>query len=155
MKPGIASLANIRHDVMAIKDEVIALRRDFHRHPEPGFGEVRTSGAVVKWLESLGGFEIRKNVAQTGVVADIYGPGRSGPFVALRADMDALQIPENNPDLDYASENPGLMHACGHDAHTASLMGVAKLLSRNRDQLKGGVRLIFQPAEEGPGGAEP
>lgn len=134
-----------------LKDQFIAYRRDFHQHPELGFEEVRTSGIVADYLADLG-IEVTR-MAETGVVGLLRGakPGRT---IALRADMDALSIPQQN-DVPYASVYPGKMHACGHDGHTAILMGVAKLLSEVKDDLVGNVKFIFQPAEEGPGGALP
>ncbi|MCK4305617.1 MAG: amidohydrolase [Candidatus Eisenbacteria sp.] len=155
MNPGLSGFEGVRAEVRDLAGEMVRLRRDFHRHPEPGFEEVGTAAKVAEWLEGCGGYQIRTGVAKTGVVADLIGRDPSGPLVALRADMDALRIQEQNEGIDYASENPGVMHACGHDAHTAILLGVARVLADNRDALKGGVRLIFQPAEEGPGGAEP
>ncbi len=127
------------------------LRRDFHRHPELGFEEVRTSGIVARELNSLG-IEVASGVAGTGVVAMIEG-AHPGPVVLLRFDMDALPIVEENK-VDYASEKTGVMHACGHDGHTAIGLTVARLLNECRDDLHGTVKLIFQPAEEGRGGAE-
>lgn len=155
MKPDPTALKNVRPEIRDLHDELIALRRDFHRHPEPGFEEVRTAGKVAEFLDACGGFNVRTGVAKTGVVADLKTAHPDGPWVMIRADMDALRIPEANSDLEYCSQNPGIMHACGHDAHTAMLLGTAKFLATRRDSLMGGVRLIFQPAEEGPGGAEP
>ncbi len=146
---------NVRDSVARLAAEVIALRRDFHRHPEPGFEETRTAAKVAEWLSGCPGFRVRTGVAQTGVVADLPAPDPAAPTVLLRADMDALRVEEANEDLPYRSETPGIMHACGHDAHTAILLGAARVLSEQRDALTSGVRLVFQPAEEGPGGAEP
>lgn len=128
-----------------------ALRRDFHQHPELGFEEVRTAGIVAKELGQLG-LEVMTGVAETGVVALLEG-GAPGPVVLARFDMDALPITEETGAV-YASQNQGVMHACGHDGHTAIGLTVAKLLHNHRDQLKGTVKLVFQPAEEGLGGAE-
>ena len=130
--------------------DFVAYRRDFHRHPELGLEEKRTSKIVADFLMQLG-IEVQM-VAGTGVVGLIRG-SRAGKTIALRADMDALTITEQTG-AEYASTVPGVMHACGHDGHTAILMGVAKLLSENRD-FSGNVKLLFQPAEEGPGGALP
>jgi len=130
--------------------EIILIRRDLHRNPELGFQEHRTSRVVSAYLESLG--LVPQILAGTGVVATIRG-NRPGKTVALRADMDALTIGEQ-AEHDYVSAVPGLMHACGHDGHTAILLGAAKLLTENND-FPGHVKLIFQPAEEGPGGAMP
>jgi amidohydrolase len=145
-------LPPLSSEVAQLKDEVVALRRDFHQHPELGFEEVRTSAVVVGYLESLG-LKPRSGVAKTGVVADIVGD-LPGPTILLRADMDALPIMEETG-LEFASRNPGKMHACGHDGHTAILLVTAKVLVQRRKSLRGTVRVLFQPAEEGPGGAAP
>jgi amidohydrolase len=128
-----------------------ALRRDLHANPEPGFEEFETSDKVASILAELPGFSVRRNVAVTGIVAtlDAAKPGRC---VALRADMDCLPITEETG-LPYASTKPGRMHACGHDGHTAALAGAALVLHEIREELKGPVKLIFQPAEEGRFGA--
>lgn len=125
----------------SLADTLIAWRRDFHAHPELGFAERRTAGRVAEILTSLG-YRVRSGVGRTGVVADL---GEGAPIVALRADMDALPILEANR-VPYASQNPGVMHACGHDAHTAIALGVATLLTRQ--VFAGTVRFLFQPAEE-------
>ncbi len=128
-----------------------SLRRDLHSHPELGFHEVRTAGIVAKELNSLG-LENHTGIAETGIVALLVGE-KSGPVILVRADMDALPILEETGAV-YASQNPGVMHACGHDGHTAILLTVAKMLQAHRDELTGTVKFIFQPAEEGMGGAE-
>ena len=135
----------------AAGERAIAIRRDIHRHPELGFEEHRTAALVEAELDDLG-IECRR-VAGTGVVGIIRGalPGRTA---ALRADMDALPIDEDSGEA-CASEVPGKMHACGHDAHTAMLLGAARVLVARQAALHGNVVLLFQPAEEGPGGAEP
>lgn len=135
-----------------ILTELIETRRDLHAHPEIGFNEVRTSGIVADRLRALG-IEVRTGVAKTGVVGLLRG-GAPGATVMLRADMDCLPITEAN-DVPYKSQNPGLMHACGHDAHTAMLLATARVLAERRETLKGNVKFIFQPAEEHPGGAQP
>ena len=139
--------------------DLVAWRRDLHRHPELGFQEIRTAGIVARHLNELG-LEIRTGVAKTGVVGVLdgtaplrAGDGRKRPVLMLRFDMDALPITEENT-TDYASETPGAMHACGHDGHVAIGIGVARLLARHRNELCGSVKLVFQPAEEGLGGAE-
>src|SRR5512135_1339448 len=123
-----------------------AMRRDFHQHPELGFREVRTGGIVARELESLG-LEVTKGVGKTGVVAMLEG-ARPGPTVLLRFDMDALPIDEQTG-ADYASQTAGVMHACGHDGHTAIGLAVARLLHAHRSELSGSVKLCFQPSEEG------
>jgi amidohydrolase len=128
-----------------------SLRRDFHQHPELGFQEVRTAGIVARELSALG-LEVTTGIAETGVVALLEGDS-PGPVVLLRFDMDALPIQEATGAV-YASQNPGVMHACGHDGHTAIGLTVARLLNEERRRLAGTVKLVFQPAEEGLGGAE-
>lgn len=132
------------------------LRRDFHQHPELGFQEVRTAGIVARELRDLG-LEVSTGIAETGVVAIIEGSGHRadgapGPVALLRFDMDALPIHEETG-APYASQTPGVMHACGHDGHTAIGLTVAKMLHAHREALAGTVKLVFQPAEEGLGGA--
>ena len=131
-------------------DEMTAIRRDLHAHPELGFEEVRTSGVVAEKLREYGVDEIETGIGRTGVVAVIKG-NRPGKRIGLRADMDALPIHEQT-NLPYASKNAGVMHACGHDSHTTMLLGAAKYLAETRD-FAGEAVLIFQPAEEGLGGA--
>jgi len=128
-----------------------SMRRDFHTHPELGFHEVRTAGIVAKELTNLG-LEVHTGVGGTGVVAVLEGT-RPGPVVLVRADMDALPIIEETG-APYASQNPGVMHACGHDGHTAALLTVARMLNNHQMELAGTVKFMFQPAEEGMGGAE-
>lgn len=142
----------IRAEVEALTQTVIDLRRDFHRHPELGFQEFRTSARVADFLRASN-IEPTEGVAITGVTAEIRGE-QPGPTLMLRADMDALPVSEET-DLDFASLEAGKMHACGHDLHTAVLLGTASILHSMKSRLKGSVRLVFQPAEEGPGGAEP
>jgi amidohydrolase len=134
-----------------IFNDVVANRRHLHSHPELSFHEVETSVFVANKLEELG-LEYHK-MADTGLVALIKGDKPSDKVVALRADMDALPILEAN-DVSYKSQNPGVMHACGHDAHTSSLLGTAKILTELKAEFGGTIKLIFQPAEEKlPGGA--
>jgi amidohydrolase len=125
----------------AISEELIEWRRDFHMHPEIGFELHRTSKIVADELEKMG-YRVRRGVGKTGVVAEI---GEGGKVIAIRADMDALPILEQN-DHEYVSKNPGAMHACGHDSHTAMALGAALLLSK--EKLPGRVRFLFQPCEE-------
>jgi amidohydrolase len=125
----------------AISEELIEWRRDFHMHPEIGFELHRTSKIVADELEKMG-YRVKRDVGKTGVVAEI---GEGGKVIAIRADMDALPILEQN-DFDYVSQNQGMMHACGHDSHTAMALGAALLLSK--EKLPGRVRFLFQPCEE-------
>jgi amidohydrolase len=131
--------------VKGLAPHLIALRRDIHAHPELGFDTHRTADVIAQELQRLG-FEPQTGVGKTGVMLDIHG-AESGPSLLLRADMDALPI-EEKTGLPYASVWPGKMHACGHDLHTATLLGVAATLKELQPLLKGSVRLIFQPAEE-------
>jgi hippurate hydrolase len=132
-------------------DELTEIRRDFHQHPEIGFEEVRTSGIVAGLLRKWGVDEVHTGLGKTGVVGIIKGRKEGGRTVGLRADMDALPMPELT-NLPYASKNPGAFHGCGHDGHTAMLLGAARYLAETRD-FAGRAVLIFQPAEEGLGGA--
>ena len=146
LKEKIKSLAQ------AYKQEVIDLRRHLHSHPELSFKEYETAAFVAEKLKEIGITEIESK-ATTGWSALIRGKNPEKKVVALRADMDALPIIEAN-EVSYKSQNPGVMHACGHDAHTASLLGAAKILNEVRDQFEGTIKLIFQPGEEIiPGGA--
>jgi amidohydrolase len=128
-----------------------SIRRDLHKHPELGFEEVRTAGIVAGELTKMG-LEVRTGVAKTGVMALVEG-SIPGPVILLRFDMDALPIQEETS-VEYASQTPGKMHACGHDGHVAVGLTVAHLLNQHREDLHGTVKLVFQPAEEGLGGAE-
>jgi amidohydrolase len=140
----------------AVEPRVVAWRRDFHEHPELGNREVRTARIVADHLRALGFDEVREQVAHTGVVGLLKG-GRPGPVVALRADMDALPVAEqvdvpfkSTVTTEWNGQHCGVMHACGHDAHTSILMGVAEVLAGMRERIPGSVKLIFQPAEETP-----
>jgi amidohydrolase len=124
-----------------IMDDLVAWRRDFHMHPELGFKEMRTSRRVEEILIGFG-CRVKSGVGRTGIVAEL---GEGKPVIALRADMDALPLQESNR-VEYASQNPGVMHACGHDSHTAMLLGVAELMSK--ESFPGTVRFLFQPSEE-------
>lgn len=140
---------NIREEIQKISADIYEYRRDFHKYPELSFQEYRTAETISKYLDSFG-ITHKTKVGKTGVVGEIdFG---AGPTIALRADMDALPIQETT-DLKYRSKNDGIMHACGHDGHMAILLGTAKVLSRNKKIQKGKIRFIFQPAEEGDGGA--
>ncbi len=142
---------DFRQEAQSLLEYTRALRRDFHRHPELGFQEHRTAGIVARTLRQWG-LDVQEGVGKTGVVAWLKGE-HPGPTVLVRADMDALPIQEEN-ETDYASQNPGVMHACGHDAHTAMLLTVARILSAHPEVVHGTVKFVFQPAEEGMGGAE-
>ncbi len=141
--------------------DLVTWRRDFHRHPELGFQQVRTAGIVAQRLGELG-MEVQTGVGRTGVVGLLEGTSPlspkgtggtgGGPVILLRFDMDALPITEENT-TDYVSQTPGVMHACGHDGHVAIGLGVATLLTRHLNELSGSVKFVFQPAEEGDGGA--
>lgn len=144
-------MADFYAEAQELFDYTRDLRRDFHRHPELGFQEVRTAGIVTKELTDLG-LEVSSGIAETGVIAMVEG-SKPGPVVLLRFDMDALPIVEETG-ADYASQIPGVMHACGHDGHTAIGLTVARLLKHHQDDIPGSVKLVFQPAEEGLGGAE-
>lgn len=144
-------MEQLREDARRIHPQVVGWRRRLHQNPELAFEEHETAAFVTERLTEIG-VPFRAGVARTGVVAEIQG-ALPGPTVALRADLDALPIHEEN-ETEYASCRPGKMHACGHDAHTASLLGTAALLAERRDALRGTVRLVFQPSEEKlPGGA--
>jgi amidohydrolase len=156
--------AEVASAAQSLQPKVLAWRRDFHQHPELGNRETRTAKLVAEHLRKLG-LEVKTGIATTGVIAVLKG-GKPGPRIALRADMDALPVTER-VDLPFASkatssfrgEQVGVMHACGHDAHTSILMGVAEALVAMKDDLPGEVLFVFQPAEEGPpdgeaGGAE-
>ena len=140
----------IRSEIHAIKDIIVSTRRDIHQHPELAFDEHRTSKLVAERLESFG-IEIQTGVGKTGVVGTLKGKN-DGKTIAFRADMDALPIQETS-DISYKSKNDGIMHACGHDGHTAMLLGTAEALSKQADKLNGTLKFFFQPAEEGQGGA--
>lgn len=135
----------------ALLTDVIALRRDLHMHPELGFEETRTAGIVGERLRNLG-FEVHPRIGTTGVVGIVRG-ARPGKTVMLRADMDALPIQEENA-LQHRSSHPGKMHACGHDGHVSILLGAAELIAARKGDLAGTVCFVFQPAEEGLGGAQ-
>ncbi|QCX00026.1 amidohydrolase [Aggregatimonas sangjinii] len=146
---------NLEKDYGAIESKVVEWRRDIHQNPELGNREFKTAEKIADHLKSLG-IEVQTGVAHTGVVGLLKG-NSPGKVIALRADIDALPVTERN-DLSFKStitsefmgEKVGVMHACGHDTHTAILMGVAEVLSKNKDKIKGTVKFIFQPSEEGP-----
>ena len=138
--------------ISQVEEEVIALRRAIHQHPEPGFEEQQTAARIVASLQQIDNMEIQTGIATTGIVA-VLGPEKQGPCIGLRADMDALRLEEESA-LPYRSDTPGLMHGCGHDGHSACLVGAAQVLGRMQENLHGPVKFIFQPAEENYGGGE-
>lgn len=141
-------MIDFKREAENIKHELVSLRREFHSYPELGFEEIRTGEKIRKFLESEG-IEYFSS-AQTGICAIIKGNGSK--TLALRADIDALPL-EDKKECSYSSKVKGKMHACGHDAHTTILMGAAKILNKHKGQLKGNVKLIFEPAEETTGGS--
>ncbi|AFZ33155.1 amidohydrolase [Gloeocapsa sp. PCC 7428] len=175
-KPLNIDLSRIRSDIQALQPQLVAWRRKLHQRPELGFQEHLTAEFVAEKLQQWG-IEYQTGIAKTGIVAVIRGEERGArseeeaytsvlptvgdkirdsrlPVLAIRADMDALPIQEEN-DVPYRSQHDGVMHACGHDGHTAIALGTAYYLSQHRDTFSGTVKIIFQPAEEGPGGAKP
>jgi amidohydrolase len=148
---GETNMIDFKAQAEELRDELIARRRDLHMHPELAFEEFRTAGIVADELRELG-LEVQTGVGKSGVVAILEG-AQDGPTVLVRADMDALPILEENT-FEYKSTTPGKMHACGHDGHTTIGLGVAKLLSKHRDEIAGRVKFVFQPAEETVGGAK-
>ena len=142
----------LKDDCLRLRDEIAALRREFHRDPELGLHEYRTAERIERTLDACG--IPHERVGRTAVVARLKGTGAGSGVCVLRADIDALPIQETN-DVPYRSETPGVMHACGHDAHAACLLGAAKVLSAHRADFGGEVRFLFQPAEEIGQGARP
>ncbi len=152
------SFSPLRPDIRALQDELVSWRRSLHQRPELGFQEKITAQFIGDRLQEWG-IEHERGVAQTGLLAVIEGEGSSGseqhaPVLAIRADMDGLPVQELN-EVPYRSLHAGKMHACGHDGHVAIALGTAKYLNEHRDRFAGTVKIIFQPAEEGPGGAQP
>jgi amidohydrolase len=145
-------MGNIHQLVRELKDRVINIRRDLHRIPETAYTEKKTSAYVTDYLNNLG-LEVQTGIAQYGVIG-LMKTDRPGPTLMIRADMDALPLKEDTG-LPFASEHEGVMHACGHDAHMAMVLGAATVLNKIKNELKGNIKFLFQPAEEGPGGAKP
>lgn len=145
-------LSRIRVEIQALQPRLVEWRRRLHQRPELGFQEKLTAEFVAEKLQEWG-IEHQTGIAQTGIVATITGQ-QPGPVLAIRADMDALPIQEEN-DVPYRSQHDGTMHACGHDGHITIALGTAYYLSQHRSDFAGTVKIIFQPAEEGPGGAKP
>ena len=145
-------MGTITESAKAFMPKLSEIRRDFHMHPEVSQHEERTGKKVAEYLKEMGCDEVYENVGGYGVVGVIKGK-KPGKVVALRADMDALQIQEMN-EVPYKSQNDGVMHACGHDFHTAAVFGAALLLQERKEELQGTVKILFQPAEESSHGAE-
>lgn len=144
-------MIKLQQDVLDLKDHVIEVRRALHRIPEPGLNEVETTDYIIKYLTKLG-LKVERGVTGTGAVAFLQGTEGS-KTIAYRADIDALSVDEQTG-VDYCSTKKGYMHACGHDGHTAILLSFARYAASIQDQIKNNLLFIFQPAEEGPGGAE-
>ncbi len=147
----MSNQTDFKAEAEALREQLVAWRRDFHTHPELGFQEHRSAGVIADRLRELG-YQVQTGVATTGVVALLEGQ-QTGPVVMLRFDMDALPITEETQ-AEYTSQNPGVMHACGHDGHMAIGLGVATLMAQRRDEMAGTLKLVFQPGEEGMNGAD-
>lgn len=147
-----ADVTSLEKQIEAVVPEIVSLRHHLHAHPEIAYEETETASRIVSELRDLPGMEIQTGVGGTGVVA-LIASDKSGPCVALRADMDCLPIVEETG-APYASTKQGMMHACGHDGHVSALVGAAKVLANTAGQLNGPVKFLFQPAEEGRGGAK-
>ena len=145
-------MVNVKALVQEQKEQVIRIRRDLHQIPEPAYTEKKTSAWVADRLKAAG-LDVRTGIAKFGVVG-LLRTERPGPTLMIRADMDALPVMEQTG-LPFSSTHAGAMHACGHDAHMAMVLGAALVLSKMKESLKGNIKFIFQPAEEGPGGAKP
>ncbi|MGD9042954.1 MAG: amidohydrolase [Desulfobacterales bacterium] len=145
-------MENVHQLVSEHKDLIIKIRRDLHRIPETAYTEKKTAAYVGDYLNSLG-LKVQTGIAQYGVVG-LLETDRPGPTVLIRADMDALPLKEDTG-LDFASEHDGVMHACGHDAHMTMVLGAATVFTKIQNELAGNIKFLFQPAEEGPGGAKP
>jgi amidohydrolase len=143
--------SRVRREIQEMAEWLVQVRRDFHRHPELRFQEHRTCKVLGDHLRSWG-LEVRTGLAETGVAA-LWRGQQTAPVLGIRADMDALPIQEVE-DRAYASRNPGIMHACGHDAHMTMVLGAARYIAEHGPKLRGGVKFIFQPAEEGGAGAQ-
>jgi amidohydrolase len=145
------TLSGVRLAIRQLQPQIVLWRRQIHQQPELAFREAKTAAFISQKLTKWG-IEHETGVATTGIVAVVRGR-KPGPVLAIRADMDALPIQEMN-DVEYRSQQDGVMHACGHDGHVAIALGTAYYLSQHRDSFYGTVKFIFQPAEEGPGGGE-
>lgn len=158
LNPLTVDRSRIRPDIQALQAQLVEWRRRLHQRPELGFKELITSEFITQKLQEWG-IEHQTGIAKTGIVTTIKGKKSvrahsCAPVLAIRADMDALPIQEQN-DVPYKSQHDGVMHACGHDGHTAIALGTAYYLSQHQEDFAGTVKIIFQPAEEGPGGAKP
>ncbi len=142
---------NLKTEVAALTKSLVAVRRDFHMHPEIAFEEVRTSGIIATHLENLG-LEVQRGIGKTGLIAELHG-AKPGKTVLIRADIDALPFSEQTS-AEYASVNAGAMHACGHDGHASIAMHAATILAKHKAELEGNFRFVFQPAEEIVSGAK-
>jgi len=145
-------MVNVKELVQKHKEQIVGIRRELHQIPEPAYTEKKTSARVADHLKTAG-LDVRTGIAKFGVVGLLRTEG-PGPTLMIRADMDALPVTEQTG-LSFSSTHAGAMHACGHDAHMAMVLGAALVLSKMKDKLKGNIKFIFQPAEEGPGGAKP
>jgi len=145
-------MVNLKKLIHEHKDRIITIRRDLHRIPETAYTEKKTSAYVIEYLKQKA-FEVQTGIAQYGVVG-LLKTGKPGPTLMIRADMDALPVSEETG-LSFASTHAGRMHACGHDAHMAMVLGAATIINKIKDKLKGNIKFLFQPAEEAPGGAKP
>lgn len=145
-------MVNVKELVQKHKEQIVGIRRELHQIPEPAYTEKKTSARVADHLKTAG-LDVQTGIAKFGVVA-LLRTERPGPTLMIRADMDALPVTEQTG-LSFSSTHAGAMHACGHDAHMAMVLGAALVLSKMKDKLKGNIKFIFQPAEEGPGGAKP
>jgi amidohydrolase len=142
---------DLKNEIQNEREEIISLRRELHKIPELAFQEFKTSALISEKLKKFN-VDTKKNIAGTGIMGIVKGRNEHGKTIMIRADIDALPIQEANK-IDYASKHKGVMHACGHDGHIAIALTTAKILSRNMKELNGNVKFLFQPAEEGPGGA--
>jgi len=145
-------MVNVKELVQKHKEQIVGIRRELHQIPEPAYTEKKTSARVADHLKTAG-LDVQTGIAKFGVVG-LLRTERPGPTLMIRADMDALPVTEQTG-LSFSSTHAGAMHACGHDAHMAMVLGAALVLSQMKDKLKGNIKFIFQPAEEGPGGAKP
>lgn len=145
--------STVENHIKNVLPKVIEFRHLLHKFPELTWNEIQTSKSIEEELRLIDGLSIKTGIGKYGIIADLKG-SNEGPTLALRADMDALPVTEQTQGIDYISQNQGVMHACGHDGHSANLLGAAKVLSHLRSHIRGTIRFIFQPAEEGGAGAK-